>query len=191
MQRLSSLFFAICLFCLLFGFSSASFAQTKAPPVFETRHKNVYVEALGSSVLLGAHFDMRLKKGQMDGAGIRAGVGGISFRGQADSVSSTLGAVVFPLEFNYLAGKRRSAFLAGIGLLPMYATLSAAGTVNGSSGVVIRDGFGLAGGFVNIGYRFQPLRNGLMFQFTLTPVVLRGAGLIPLNFGLSLGFGFK
>ncbi len=102
-----------------------------------------------------------------------------------------MGAVVFPLEFNYLAGKRRSAFLAGIGLLPMYATLSAAGTVNGSSGVVIRDGFGLAGGFVNIGYRFQPLRNGLMFQFTLTPVVLRGAGLIPLNFGLSLGFGFK
>jgi hypothetical protein len=174
-----------------FGLTQVLTAQKKAPPVFEKRHKNVYVEALGSSFLLGAHFDMRLKKGQMDGAGLRVGIGGVSFRMRTDSLRTTLGAVVFPLEFNYLTGKRRSSFIAGVGLLPMYATLGAVGTVNGESGALIRDGFALAGGFVNMGYRFQPLRNGLMLQLTLTPVILRGAGLIPLNFGLGLGFGFK
>ncbi len=183
--------FLTCLFVLSVAFSGVLCAQKKAPPVFETRHKNVYAEALGSSLLLGAHFDMRLKKGQMDGPGLRAGIGGASFRGKTDSLRFTIGTVVFPLEFNYLVGKRRSSFLAGVGLLPLYATLGASGTVNGESGVLIKDGFTLAGGFVNMGYRFQPLRNGLMLQFTLTPVILRGAGLIPLNFGLGLGFGFK
>lgn len=90
--------FVVSLLILLFGLSKTSIAQKEAPPVFETRHKNVYVEALGSSILLGAHFDMR---------------------------------------------------------------------------------------------RFQPLRNGLTLQLTLTPLILQGVGLIPLNFGLGLGFGFK
>lgn len=183
--------FVISLLILSFGLPKISIAQKKAPPVFETRHKNVYVEALGSSILLGAHFDMRLKKGQMDGAGLRAGIGGFSVRAQTDSLRATFGAVVFPLEFNYLAGKRRSSFIAGVGLLPMYATLGASGTVDGESGVLVEDGFTFIGGFVNMGYRFQPLRNGLMLQLTLTPMILRGAGLIPLNFGLGLGFGFK
>ncbi len=183
--------FVISLFVLSFGLPKISIAQKKAPPVFETRHKNVYVEALGSSILLGAHFDMRLKKGQMDGAGLRAGIGGVSVRARTDSLRVTLGAVVFPLEFNYVTGKRRSSFVAGVGLLPMYATLSASGTVDGESGVLVEDGFTFIGGFVNMGYRFQPLRNGLMLQLTLTPLILRGAGLIPLNFGLGLGFGFK
>jgi hypothetical protein len=48
-------------------------AQKKEAPVFDKLHKNIYGELLGSHILSGINFDMRLKKGRMDGIGLRAG----------------------------------------------------------------------------------------------------------------------
>ncbi|NBC24654.1 MAG: hypothetical protein GVX78_03460 [Bacteroidetes bacterium] len=47
-------------------------------PQFDSYHKNIYAEFLGSHILLGVNYDMRLKKGRMDGIGFRAGIGGLS-----------------------------------------------------------------------------------------------------------------
>lgn len=189
------------LYLLLFVFSFFAFnaqAQTTTTVVdeypFDTYHKNVYVEGLGSSILVGASYDMRLNRGQMDGIGFRVGVGGLSASGyDYESRSSVdIGIVTFPLEFNNLVGSRRSSFISGVGLLPAYVSLDADNiSVDGELFDFEGDGLTFAGGYLNIGYRFQPLTNGIMFQIAWNPMILRGSGFDPLWFNVGLGFGFK
>jgi hypothetical protein len=98
--------------------------------------------------------------------------------------------VTFPLEFNHLVGKKRSSFISGVGLLPVYATLSADGQLTDYQ-FVNDDGFGLVGGFLTFGYRFQPKKTGIMFQINWNPMILRGSGFNAGWFGIGLGMGFK
>lgn len=178
------------LFSTMFSlFISISYGQ-KPLPQFDTYHKNIYAELFGSHILAGANFDMRLKKGKMDGIGLRAGIGGITLRSSTNNTRSTLGLVTFPLEFNNLVGKRRSAFVSGIGLLPIYATLSANGDLTDNE-FVRAEGFTLAGGFLTMGYRFQPSNTGMMFQVNWNPLMLRGSGFRAGWISLGLGMGFK
>jgi len=159
----------------------------KPIPQFDGRHKNVFVELGGPSAIVGAHFDMRLKKGTLKGPGVRAGIGGVQGKASDGSTSVGLGFVTFPLEFNYTTGQRRSSFISSIGILPMYATA----TVIENNNITVGEGFGLVGGYLNMGYRLQPLKNSVMFQLVWAPMILRGSGLNPFWFGLGLGFGFK
>ena len=174
-------------FVIIFQFLGYS---QKDVPQFETRHKNIYAELLGSHVLAGVNFDMRLKKGRMDGIGFRAGIGGLSTSGIDNNTEIKLGLVTFPLEFNHLIGKRRSSFVTGVGILPVYATLSADGELTNYE-FVQGEGFSLVGGFLTMGYRFQPRKTGLMFQINWNPLILRGSGFNAGWFGLGLGLGFK
>lgn len=182
---------ALAIFLTLFLLPGLLCAQKdKEPPVFEGHHKNIFAELLGSHILAGVNFDMRLKKGKMDGIGFRAGVGGLSTFVYDDNNEFRVGIATFPVEFNHVVGKRRSGFVSGIGLLPIYATLSGTGTITNNE-VVFGEGFSLAGGFLTFGYRLQPLRTGFMMQFVWNPMLLRGSGYNQGWIGLGLGIGFK
>lgn len=179
------------LFLLLFFATTGLSAQRAAALEFTGYHKNVTVDLLGSNVLLGLSYDMRLQRGRMDGLGFRAGFGGFS----ANAISgdgfgnARVSVVTFPLEVNHIVGKRRSGFVSGAGLLPIYASGSYQSTEDNL--VSEGEGFGLAGGFATLGYRFQPLRTGVTFQLNWNPMVLRGSGFVPGWVGLNVGVGFK
>jgi hypothetical protein len=162
----------------------------KPLPEFQTRHKNIYVELFGSHILAGINFDMRLKKGKMDGIGLRGGIGGLTAKGTTQNTDIRAGLVTFPLEFNHLIGKRRSSFETGIGILPVYATVSGQGELTDNK-FFIKEGFGVVGGFLTLGYRYQPLKNGLMFQANWNPLILRGSGFQFGWIGIGIGMGFK
>jgi hypothetical protein len=176
---------------MLVIFLSVALAQErKTPPSFDGYHKNIYVEFFGSHILTGVNFDMRLNKGRMDGMGFRAGIGGISLDADTPDLEANIGIVTFPLEFNYLVGKRRSSFEAGVGLLPAYATVSGRGEVTDNR-FVSAEGFGLAGGFLTLGYRLQPRKNGFMMNIRWNPLILRNDGFNAGWFSIGLGVGFK
>ena len=88
---------------------------------------------------------------------------------------------------NYLVGAKRSAFEAGIGITPMYASLDIYSPTKPE--LADHNGWG-ASGFLNLGYRFQPLNNGFVFRANWTPA-FNSTGFSPSWFGLSLGYGFK
>jgi len=173
---------------LLFALN-LSIAQNSNPE-FNTRHKNIYVEFLGSSLIAGINFDMRLNKGRRDGIGFRAGIGGLSVSAKTSGGKNADATVlVFPMEINHLIGKNRSSFITGIGILPMYANISADINISGNKFNDIK-GIGFGGTYLAIGYRFQPRKNGFMFQINWNPVLSAGK-LSPSWFGISLGYGFK
>jgi len=165
-------------------------AQKKEAPVFDKLHKNIYGELLGSHILSGINFDMRLKKGRMDGIGLRAGLGGVSLPVEDANNDFQLGLVTFPIEFINVVGRRRSSFVAGAGILPVYATISGQGEISDND-FVRGEGLGIAGGFLTFGYRLQPLRNGFMLQLHWNPLILRGSGFNASWVGIGMGFGFK
>lgn len=170
---------------IILAISTCAAAQSEAPAKY---NKAIFVELLGNGLGVTANYDMRLTKGRQDGLGFRAGVGGLGL-GTADSdgTSTTSSLVTFPLSLNYLVGQRRSAFEAGVGLTPVYASMAVQKTNN--PGVTEADGWGTTG-FVNLGYRYQPLNNGFVFRFDWTPA-FNSAGFSPAWFGMSIGYGFK
>lgn len=158
--------------------------KIKEMPHFESYRKSIYVEFLGSSVLAGVSFDMRLNKGRNDGIGLRAGIGGISFSNQDGSV----GLVTLPIEFNHIVGQRHGGFETGIGVLPVYGTISG---MTPDNKYVSSEGVTVAGGYLTLGYRYQPINSGFMFQIHWNPMMLRGSGFNIGWFGIGLGVGFK
>ena len=176
--------------------AGATFAQTEnnnlTQPDFDGYHKNIFVEGFGANLLVGVNYDMRLNKGRMDGLGFRAGIGGGALSG-TDSYGEPahFGLITMPLELNYLIGKKRSSLLTGVGILPIYASVQGNGTIKatGEKAFIDANGFGF-GGYLSLGYRFQPLRNGFMFQINWNPLITK-AGFSPKWFGVSLGYGFK
>ncbi len=187
---MSKLFFCGILLALSFEVSQA---QPKAPEKLfggdepAKFHKNVFVEVLGNGLLVSANYDMRLKRGIQDGLGFRVGVGGGRIEGttnDGDYLDASL--LTIPLSVNYLVGKRRSAFEAGIGVTPVFVNADLAII---DDEITYGKGWG-AIGFLNLGYRFQPIRNGVMFRADWTPVIY-SEGFSPGFFGVSLGFGFK
>lgn len=174
---------------LLFLLTTQLFAQNDSLE-FNSYHKNIYVELLGSHILSGVNFDMRFKKGHTDGIGFRVGVGGLYVSGTDQNTSASIGLVTFPLEFNHLLGKKRSFLVTGIGILPVYAAVNAYGDITNNE-YVNEEGFAITGGFLTIGYRFQPKKSGIMFQANWNPMIIRGSGFMASWIGLGLGFGFK
>lgn len=178
--RISLLLSALCL----------TLTFTRAQDVAAGRNKAIYLEGLGSGLLLSANYDFRFKPTQ-DGAGMRIGVGGGSFDATVTSggttSAGTLGVVTLPVLVNYLAGKGRFAFEGGAGVTPIYISASSGSTVNND--FVRNTGFGVFG-TLNVGVRAQPIRNGVVFRLNWTPVI-SDAGFQPQWAGISLGYGFK
>lgn len=153
----------------------------------ERVHKNAFLEFGGNGLLASANFDLRLKKGVQDGLGFRVGFGGIGLNATDDTGSSVRASLItVPLGLNYLIGPRKGSLELGLG-----ATL-----INVSGDVEIdnedfADGSGFGAiGFLNVGYRLQPLENGFMLRATWTPF-FNSVGFTTGWLGLSLGFGFK
>ncbi len=96
-----------------------------------------------STTQLTANFDMRLKPARNDGFGVRAGLGTDMYH------------IIMPLAVNYLLGEKRSSFEAGLGIAP-------------TLGMLYNRAFTLGAGFLNLGYRYQPANEGLMFRANWT-----------------------
>ena len=160
----------------------------EAPNINPSRNKAIYVEFLGNGIFGSVNFDTRLEKGRQDGHGIRIGVGGYPATRTNDGLGNeiTSSSVTIPLSYNYLVGRKRSAFEAGAGVTPIIGKASFF-DINGE----IRKNAGMTvAGFINAGYRYQPLNSGFVFRFTWTPAITN-EGFFPLWMGLSLGYGFK
>ena len=74
-------------------------------------YKNIYLELLGASNMIGVSYDTRIKPGSA--FGYRAGIS--YFYGTNYNSNEGHGFSV-PLEFNCILGKRRSKFEAGTGI---------------------------------------------------------------------------
>lgn len=134
--------------------------------------KVLYVEAFGNGLLGSANFDMRFAKDRNDGLGFRVGLG-------MGELHPTGRYTSLPLSINYVLGKRRNGLEAGIGITPQ---ITLKDLDEGSNIKAI--------GFMNIGYRMQPLKTGLVIRAMLTPAV-NYHGFYPAWGGLSLGYGFQ
>lgn len=172
----------------------ATFAQTENKLTYR---KSINVDLLGGGIAANLSFDMRLKKGVQDGLGFRAGIGGFSMNNaittdaEGNRGVSNFSLVTIPLEVNYLIGKRRSAFETGAGILTLYGTSNGAIVNQNTNNIVTYDakGFDFGAIYLKLGYRFQPLKNGITFNFAYTPLI-NAAG-FQHYFGLGLGFSFR
>ncbi|MEJ8756689.1 hypothetical protein WG947_06770 [Pontibacter sp. H259] len=169
---------------ILVVFSFQVKAQTETPI---SHKKAIFVEAFGQGLNASVNYDMRIKKGVRSGLGFRLGVGGI-FTGtsNADAGNKVNGVVAFPIGLNYLIGENKSSFEAGLGVTPHYADTVIDSPTNPK--IIDENGWD-TNGYLNIGYRFQPLTNGFMFRVNWTPVI-SNTGFLAQNFGLSAGYSY-
>lgn len=169
---------------LILGLSLQVKAQSGDPGNFK---KAIFVEAFGQGLQTSVNYDMRLKKGSQDGFGFRLGAGGI-FTGTSDADAGPVayGVLAFPFGLNYLIGEKKSSLEAGLGLTPHYAKTD---IYSPTKPRIVNDAGWSTNGYMNLGYRFQPMDNGFMFRLTWTPVI-NSTGFLAQNFGASAGYSF-
>lgn len=163
----------------------------------EWRHKNIRVEFLGNHLIGGLNYDMRFMPGRMDGPGASIGTG--FFYLSANSITDGDNHIYiqdFPVEFNYLFGKKSHSLVLGAGIIPMYINLSY--QVGVDVKILfweineLKDNpkyFGVPAYSGRIGYRYQPKENGFTCELAFVPIVVKGV-FIP-SMGFSAGYGFK
>jgi hypothetical protein len=173
-------------FLTIFSFM-AFFYQSKAQTELSNSfNKAIFVEFLGNGIGISANYDMRLKRGAQDGFGFRTGIGGQNFSGANEGgQTASIGILTLPLSVNYLIGKKRNAFEAGLGVTPIYSNAA----VENNNRTIYDRGLS-SSGFLNLGYRFQPLNNGFVFRFNWAPA-FNSTGFSPSWVGISAGYGFK
>nr|MBC7614185.1 hypothetical protein [Pseudopedobacter sp.] len=142
--------------------------------------KTAFIELLGAGGIGSANIDVRLKKNRQDGFGLRAGFGlGEYFA--ADLSSDQSGRYYsIPIGINYLLGKRRNSLELGTVFTPQFTFKK---TLNDPKIAAL--------GFINFGYRFQPLKEGLVFRAGWQPFYSTRKGLFSTFIGTSIGYGFK
>jgi hypothetical protein len=79
-----------------------------------------------------------------------------------------------------LIGKRRNSLELGTVITPQFTFRK-----------VLNDPQVAVLGFINLGYRFQPLKEGLVFRAGWQPYYSTRSGLSPTFVGASIGYGFK
>jgi hypothetical protein len=162
-----------------------------------TYRKSINLDLLGGGIVANLSFDMRLKKGVQDGLGFRAGIGGFSVNNtpttdaEGNTGVGSFSLVTLPLEVNYVIGKKRSALETGVGILNFYGKSDGIINKQNTNNVVSYQakGFDFGAIYLKLGYRFQPLTNGITFNFAYTPLI-NAAG-FQHYFGLGLGFSFR
>lgn len=141
--------------------------------------KTLFVELLGAGGLGSINADVRLQKNKNDGLGLRLGFGkGELF--ESDLIGNSGRYSSIPIGVNYIIGKRRNGLEFGTGISPQFI-----GKNDSESPQVTALVFG------NIGYRFQPLKEGLVFRGGWNPYLSTANGINKSWIGLSLGYGFK
>jgi len=164
---------------LRYATKKPEFKYNRVEPVPSDKHgfrKAVFAEALGNS-LLSLNYDMRLQRFKNDGLGIRAGLGlGQSFDNTFSEFNRFLAV---PVTINYIFGAKRHGIETGVGITPQVA-LSDSGTSPQISPL----------GFFNLGYRYQPLKEGLLFRATWAPHLDSGS-VQYVWVGVSVGYSFN
>lgn len=152
---------------------------TRAEPLPSDKQgfrKAIFAEALGNS-LLSLNYDMRLQRFKNDGLGIRAGLG---LGQQFDNTFSEFNRyIAVPVTINYIFGPRRHGIETGVGITPQIA-LSESGNSSQISPL----------GFFNLGYRYQPLKDGFLFRATWAPHLDSGS-IQYVWLGASVGYSFR
>ncbi|MGB4400397.1 MAG: hypothetical protein WBJ10_13585, partial [Daejeonella sp.] len=147
----------------------------------ERYRKALYVERRGSGISLTANYDMRLKKNRNDGLGFKAGIGnGRTYYTPVtnNNISTRRTYISVPLGINYVIGNKRHGLESGIGFTSQVALDD------------VEDGPGFISTIpLNIGYRFQPLKEGLIARVAWTPIIHKD-GFYGGWTGLSLGYSF-
>jgi hypothetical protein len=144
--------------------------------------KSIFAEALGSGLLASGNFDMRLNKNRNDGIGFRAGLGlGAFYKSvQVKDRSAEKRYITFPVMANHIIGMGKSGLETAIGFTPQIAFSQ----VTGDERAFIPHGT------INVGYRLQPIKDGLIIRATWTPL-FDHEGLYPAWAGLSIGYSFR
>ncbi|NRB49651.1 MAG: hypothetical protein HRU41_18365 [Saprospiraceae bacterium] len=155
----------------------------------EKRQTSVFIEFLGNGILSSANIEVMANRGTTSGWAFRAGIGGAGIDGYADGERFSAGIITLPLQATYIVGERRSAFEAGFGLTPLYVNANVDGDFGNGRETFRGRGFG-ALGFLNMGYRLKPLKNGFLLKINWTPAI-SNTGFYPSWFGLSLGYSFR
>ncbi len=137
--------------------------------------KAIFAEAAGDVGGFSANFDMRLRAGRNDGPGFRAGLG---YADASYKNYETGYRVAVPLSYKYIFRNERSGLETGIGLRPSFIVNSPSQGLNPKIAAI-----------GNLGYRLQPLREGLIVRAMWTPGYVRGQ--FKSTAGLSLGYSFR
>jgi len=135
--------------------------------------KAIFMEWNGNGIGKSINFDSRFNSTH-NGPGFRVGLGGTDISRIENGNSLDYSALTIPAELNYIIGKKRHSLEAGVG----FTTILDSET----------DGFN-GTGFLNFGYRWKPLRKGLVLRANITPRV-NTEGLDFGYSGFSLGWGF-
>lgn len=139
------------------------------------RNQNISVEALGAQQIVGLNYDMRFKGNE--GFGFRVGAGFGYYTSEDFFLPTDVSekGVAFPVEVNYLYGKRKHKLEVGLGAsLGCYRAreyeIPEAWPRRSTKEESRYEEFWHFGYqmFANIGYRYQPVQ-GLMFRVGLTP----------------------
>lgn len=137
----------------------------------------IYAE-LGGPGVASLNFDSRFSNKE-SGIGGRAGFGGFAFEGAS--------ILFVPLGINYLIGKdgTKNFFELGAG-----ATIVSASDNTGTTNSENR--FNNTFGHLTLGYRYQPVGNGVTFRVAINPLIGFESGTFwPLYGGVSVGYKFK
>ena len=179
------------LISLLLTFFLSAYSQSiveEAPQ--STHHKSLNLEILGAHFGTGVNFDMRLQKGRIDGLGYRVGIGGFSSASSFTLASvRSFSILTLPLEINYVVGKKRHGFIAGVGFIPGIVSITGDRPRIGDTEIE-KKGFSLIGTHALVGYRLSPLNTGLHIQLHYNPMFTSELGRVE-YLGLQIGMGFK
>ena len=135
--------------------------------------QSIFVEALGSGGLYSVNYDCRIRSGN-NGLGLRLGLG-------AGTLYTDIKRyITLPLMVNYIAGTGRSGIEVGIGITPGWAPSKP-----------VDDSRTSAWANLNLGYRFHPIRKGLMLRAIWSPMLSFNGGSDPSWAGVSVGYSFK
>lgn len=140
--------------------------------------KAVFMEMGGNGYGFSINYDLRVKKVQNNGLGLRTGIG-IGKNYDAISIEDSHQFIAIPLNINYIIGKRRSGLETGLGITPNIAL----DKMESNSTLKL-------GAFLNINYRYQPLKEGFVFRMGNTPYYSKRKFEIYYP-TISLGYGFK
>ena len=145
--------------CVFLGISTASSNSlfTKALPQDSTRRaRSVYAEYGGPSAIYSVTYDTRLARTN-NGWGVRAGVGYLPIQG--------INNLMLPVQVNYLVGKTRHFFEVGAGATYFH------GDVSGNNWFGSPEEDSMVFGTLSVGYRYQPLANGITARIGGTGLV--------------------
>lgn len=168
-------------------------ADKKRVVIADTRskfRKAVFIETYIRPGLLSANYDMRIRKGTNSGMGFSAGAGlGSQYNTEVtnNNKSAARRMLAFPVGINYIIGEKKHGIELGIGITPQL-TLDK-----------VRDRSAETNGTFfpfRIGYRFQPIKEGLVARAAWTPIVEKSRSFYRdqydrSNFAVSFGYSFK